>query len=122
MVASLEAIKQDLGPYWKHEGLDIDESAKTLAEILSRAVSGPGHRTPHIEIAMQDANALLKGHGVEAIRGRHKNGYWQDIVALYVNMGDSYNATVLYDVEAEQFDITTYGDWVEQHSDELGIK
>lgn len=118
MAASLEAIKRDLGPYWKHEGLDVDEHAKTLAEILSRAVNGPGHRPPHIEVALQDANKLLRGHGIEAIHSDiYRSGYWSNIVAVYVNMGDTYNATVLYDVEANAFDITTYGDWVEQHQD-----
>jgi hypothetical protein len=122
MATTVAEIKRDLGPYWKHEGLDVDEHAKTLAEILSRAVSGPGHRTPYIEIALEDANRLLKGHGVEPIRGRNEGGYWQDVVALYVNMGDTYNATVLYDVEASEFLVTSYGDWVEQRSDELSIE
>lgn len=62
------------------------------------------------------ANDLLDGHGVEAIRGDyHVDNYYHDIVGLYVNMGDTYNLTLLYDTDRGKFYVTTMGDWVEKN-------
>lgn len=65
--------------------------------------------------------AALGGHGVEAIRGRNfDRGYWADIVALYVNMGDTYALTFVYDVELEKLFVTSWGDWVEAYEARTG--
>lgn len=57
-------------------------------------------------------------HGVEAMwvsddGELHQRGYG-DIVAEYVNTGDTYAATVIYDYEVDKFMITGWGDWVER--------
>jgi hypothetical protein len=64
---------------------------------------------------MDEANRLIGGHGVEAIRieGAHVDNYHFDIVATYVNMGDPYVATLLHESETGRFLLTTWGDWVE---------
>ncbi len=74
------------------------------------------------EIYMRTFNEMLEGHGTEAIRGRWSNGYWCDIIAVYVNMGDTYNSTILYDREKRDFRITTFGDFVEQYGRKYGIE
>ena len=65
-------------------------------------------------------NALVDNHGIEAIRSA--SGEWDvyycDAVALYSNTGDAYGVTLLYDVEAEGFRLTSWGDhveWLERH-------
>jgi hypothetical protein len=72
--------------------------------------------------AMEAINGILDGHGVEAVRGDyHVDRYHYDIVATYVNMGDTYNGTVLYETETGKFIVTAWGDWVEQKSKKYGI-
>lgn len=63
-------------------------------------------------LRMVAANELLSGHGVEPLKGEWSNGYWGDIRAVYVNMGDTYANTLLYD-RNYGFRITSYGDFVE---------
>lgn len=68
-------------------------------------------------------NKLLNGYGTESIRGNWQNGYWCDIVAVYVNMGDTYSATVLQ-VRTDygsHFTVTNYGDFIERNEKKLGI-
>lgn len=64
--------------------------------------------------AMDVIDFILGGHGVEPIRDPNVlEGYWGDTVALYSNRGDTYDATVVYDVNSERFELTSWGDWVE---------
>lgn len=58
---------------------------------------------------MTEANGLLEGHGVEHIRSR--NGRAE---AYYVNMGDTYNATILLDIHKNRVEATDWGSWVEK--------
>jgi hypothetical protein len=71
---------------------------------------------------MDLANELLDGHGIEAIRGEyHVDNYYFDTVALYVNMGDTYNATLFYETDTGRFKVTTMGDWVEKNQRKYSI-
>ena len=67
------------------------------------------------ELIMAAIDEVMDGHGVEAIRGRYVDGYHQDIQAVYVNMGDTYDITILLDHETGNYVLTTWGDWVERH-------
>jgi len=58
-------------------------------------------------------NFYLDGHGVEAIR-EEKSGLGK-VVAEYVNTGDTYNTTILYNVKSQNFYVTTMGDFVERN-------
>lgn len=60
---------------------------------------------------MDFANEVLRGCGVETIRDKNE---W--VVALYVNMGDTYDTTFLYDIEKGRIYITSWGDWYEEWS------
>lgn len=66
-----------------------------------------------IDDILNVANSLFDGHGIEAIRGMRHDRYYQDIVALYVNMGDTYNTTLLFDAVKTKFHVTSWGDFVE---------
>ncbi len=75
---------------------------------------------------LEAINKLLKGYGTEAIRGDWQNGYWGDIVACYVNMGDTYTTTVLH-VRGDwsggksRFIVSSFGDWVEKNQKKYSI-
>lgn len=65
----------------------------------------------------------MEASGVEAIRGDyHVDNYYFDIVALYVNTGDTYNPTLLYETETGRFRATTFGDWVERNTRKYNIQ
>ena len=67
------------------------------------------------EMVMCAFNEILEGYGIEAIRDENVwiDGFHMDIVAVYVNMGDSYTTTILLDHEENEYVVTSYGDWVE---------
>jgi len=78
--------------------------------------------TKKVDDILDMANDLLDGHGIEAIRGDyHVNNYYYDIVGLYVNMGDPYIPTLLYDTDRGKFYVGGYGDWVEANTKRYGI-
>lgn len=83
------------------------------ARQLKRAMSG-AETQDEVDAVLDLANVLLSAHGVEAIRADAQvDRYYYDIVALYVNMGDPYVPTVLYDTEREKFEAASWGDWLE---------
>ena len=87
-------------------------SKKDLQEI--RKICGFGYRKDsRAEECMQELNRLIGGYGVQNIRGDYVNGFWQDTVMLYVNMGDTYSTTVVFDTQRRRFYVTSYGDYVE---------
>jgi hypothetical protein len=75
---------------------------------------------------LEKINELLGGHGTEAIRGEWQNGYWCDIAAAYVNMGDTYNMTVVHVRgdgwnPAGRFVVATWGDWFEKNERKMNL-
>ena len=88
-----------------------DALYKNAGKLLYNLDYKPGRADVMLEIA----NLILNGHGVEAIRveGTYVDSHYLDIVALYVNMGDTYDATVLYDTREEKFLVTSWGDFCE---------
>jgi len=69
-----------------------------------------------VEDIMQEISDLIGGHGVEPISDEqiYVSKFWFNTVAIYVNMGDTYATTILYDTQTNKFDCTTYGDFVEE--------
>ena len=96
----LEAFPRDLT---LHQAREIAKAMKTTY----------GKKADEL---LNQIDRAIDGHGIEAIRGEELRGGWfQDIVALYVNTGDTYNATVVYDAIADRWHVTTMGDWVEKN-------
>ena len=67
------------------------------------------------ELIMAALDEELDGFGTEAIRGRYVDRYHGEIQAEYVNMGDTYDLTILLDHETENFILTSMGDWIEKN-------
>jgi len=93
----------------------IDEDvAKQVFKLMSRRAS-----RNRAERIMHEIDKLIGGFGVEAItlEGAYVDRFWQDAVGTFVNMGDTYDATIVYDTANEKFLFTTWGDfyeWAEQ--------
>lgn len=90
------------------------------ARSIDSAITKAGTHSA-VDRVLDAANAALGGHGIEAIEGEWHDRYYQTIVALYVNLGETYATTLLFDAVKGRFQITSWGDWVERYGDELGV-
>lgn len=95
----------------------VDEETAAKLDKLVRGASG----MREVQDAMEDANDLIQGHGVEGIMGTNDRGL-QTAVLLYVNMGDTYDGTLCYDVPKKQFFVGDWGSWVEKYGDKYQVE
>ena len=73
------------------------------------------HRPSDQELEMNAINELLEGHGIESIKleGAYVNRYWGACVATYVNMGDTYTTTIVFNTVNQSYELTSWGDFYE---------
>ena len=109
-IPSLKRLQAAFGP----------EAGRKVRGILADLPTWPEHDT--IDAALDAITDTIGACGVESIRGAWIDRYYQDIVALYANTGDSYESTILYETDAGRFLLTTMGDWVERYGDACGVK
>ena len=90
-----------------------EEQARKLIELIEQ--TGTIYAGKPIDAVMEDANNILNGFGIEALRDENAwvDHYWQNTIALYVNLGDTYITTIVYDTENREFLITSWGDFYE---------
>ena len=70
-----------------------------------------------LDIKMFAIDLLLQAFGIETINDEnvYVNHYWQNCIALYINVGESYMHTIVYDTQEKEFILTTYADFIEKH-------
>ncbi len=92
---------------------------RELADALEAAFAEDADEDA-VDDAMETADEILDGHGVEGVRGEGAfiDKYWRDTILLYVNLGDTYDTTICYDTEEEEFFIGSWGDFYEKWSNE----
>ena len=57
-----------------------------------------------IDRILSAVNKAIGAHGIEAIRSESAwDNYYGDSVALYVNTGDTYSASVVYDIGKDEW-------------------
>jgi hypothetical protein len=81
---------------------------------FSKCHHEPGRLTRILECL----NEVLEMHGVEALGGVRTYGP----PAEYLNTGDTYASTLLFDHIAGNFKLTTYGDWLEKNENKPAFK
>jgi hypothetical protein len=109
MTPTKRNILEIFGDYFAHDGLNPESTSRELYRAIK-------NQKVSVDATMDLANKLLSGHGIEAVRGDyHVDNYYYDTVALYVNMGDTYAATLLFETDTGRFKLTTLGDWVEKN-------
>lgn len=89
-----------------------EADAKQLMRMMKESAGGD----QSVEDTLEFANELLGGYGVESISAEFADrpgGYWMDSQAAYVNLGDTYDVTILHDNLAGEYLITSWGDWYE---------
>ena len=76
-----------------------------------------------VDAALENANARIKGFGVESTRGKPwVSHYFQDINLLYVNKGDTYAPTIIYDTLKDIWYIgCSWGDIIESDEKRFDI-
>lgn len=113
-----------------------EDQAKELARLIRRSVdAGTMHgpfggirrgyeESPSSDDVLARANEILDGFGVESIECNNcqVDRYYYGHVLLYVNKGDTYETTLLYDTAQEEFLIGSWGDWLEAHETEKHLE
>ena len=75
-----------------------------------------------VDNKLEQINKLMEGYGVESIRGQWVDHYWQETNLLYVNKGETYAPTVIYDTLKKKWYIgVSWGDIVEKESKRFDI-
>ena len=69
------------------------------------------HEPSRLSRVLECLNEVLETHGVESLGECRTYGP----PAEYLNAGDTYAATLLFDHIAGNFKLTTYGDWLERN-------
>lgn len=110
----------------EHLGISEDQ-AKILKKMMNDEISpvviaeGMGltkgfYNDPDkVYAIMLVADKFMEGSGVEGLEGEYVDSFSQNVQASYVNTGDTYSATLLYDNVTGRFVLTTWGDFVEGH-------
>lgn len=77
-----------------------------------------------IQLRMEIIDKLTQGYGIESIviPGVWIDKYWMDNCGLYVNQGDTYNRTIVYDTENGNYICTSWGDFYETLESRLKIR
>jgi len=97
-IPSYKTLRKSFGSYYS------DKELRALRALLVDWRDEEIKRTQMLETASN----ILKGYGVEYLRS--ENGRAR---AYYVNMGDTYETTLVLDIPRERIWITSWGDWVE---------
>lgn len=86
--------------------------AKQLKTILTKI---PKSNYEEIDDLLTQAKSIIEGEGVESITAEdvYVNSYYRDIIALYINKGDSYDTTILYDTYMNRVEIVAWASWYE---------
>jgi len=84
----------------------IPEKFEGTIKWVDQCFSPPGTQA----LTMSALNDMIEGHGIEAIRSPND---FDKIIATYINTGDTYSGTIVYDHEQDEYVLTTWGDWYE---------
>lgn len=83
-----------------------DLKYETLTELakLHKVDITSYHPFSYSELQLKLLNYLIEGHGIE---------YDEESQISYINMGDMYNTTILFNEDSEEYTIGTMGDYIE---------
>lgn len=100
------------------------ENAKLLKDLMRREIKSTvtaknmGIKIEYeryvFKIILEIANKILKGFGVECVEPKQASDYRDQKSGIsYVNTGDTYKFTLMYDEEKNKFIISSIGDQAE---------
>jgi hypothetical protein len=93
---------------------ELEKIAEKLNERFKEGNEGYQLVGRHVEALMKEANEAIGGYGVEALESEDywHSYFWHNAFGLYVNMGDTYDDTIVFDVEEQEFIATNWGDFI----------
>lgn len=106
------------------EGMDTDVAKRLRGYIHGDKVpiQAATRGWDRNERILREADIAIGGHGVENIWDKRlgdPNGCWGYPRWAYINMGDTYAATLLYDYTTRTFRVGCWGDVAERLGDNL---
>lgn len=69
-----------------------------------------------VSTVLKDLNTQFGGYGVEIVTDYQSRPYYQDTALEYINMGDSYTPTIIYDVDKKQFAYATIANYIKDNN------
>lgn len=102
----------------KDQSIKLDQF-KSVQHLRKQCYNPPDRITEQMEVL----NELIDGFGIESISFDdywHSN-YWGNAIGVYVNLGDTYILTIIYNVIDEQFEFTSWGDYYESKEKEIRL-
>ena len=102
-------------------GREAGQQLRRLNAALRETCGYSAYSNQHLEHVMDVANDALGGHGVE--RAAYERGADRHVDFYYVNMGDTYNPTLVVHrlgSRRDRFSISTWGDEVERAEHRFG--
>ena len=90
-----------------------EESAQSIIRLMESSVFT-------VDEVLDAANDYANLYGVEALRDERAwvDSYYMDIIALYLNTGDTYDETLIFDTETRDYLLTSWGDFYEAWENE----
>jgi len=100
---------------------EIESNELELFDSNAKWIMQCYNRPNDTELSMNALNELIEGFGTEAIKNENAyvNKYYSDCIGIYVNMGDSYAMTIIYDTNENEFLITSWGDFIEAYEQSI---
>ena len=84
-------------------------------ELTQTEIDSLPHRGRNVEVVMELFHRVLDGYGVESIRDSdYWDSYYADNRIMYVNMGDTYHTTILFDTKHNRYYVGSWGDYIEE--------
>jgi hypothetical protein len=96
---------------------DVRKNDPIKLEILNVPAAHFYKHYKRAELKLMAIDIIMNGYGIEAItmENAYVDKYWFNCVAIYVNVGETYQETIIYDTDANEFELASWGDWYEKH-------
>lgn len=101
----------------------LDEAeARGVAARIAAQNKLPGATTRDAVEFLSGVDRAIRGHGVLLVMGNKFGKRHPSAVAAYVNTGDPYNLTVIYDLVAGRVKVTDLGSFIEQRGKSYDLR
>lgn len=102
---------------------DIVEAFPELSEDLIEIIALWDETPQGAEETIEKLSVMMDAYDYESITSLNTwQKYWQDTVAIYVNMGDTYITTIIFNTVEDKFEVGSIGNWIEENQEEYEIK
>jgi hypothetical protein len=98
-----------------HQGLAKEYPSEKIVDAckdIRQAIEAQDYQDD--DKALYTIDKIIKGYGVESVRDNQWSDLYQDIGLIYVNMGDTYTPTVIYDTRKRKWIVGCLGDVIEK--------